>query len=462
MSKRIILYCFAFLFFQILNAQKQNSQGGKIISGPMLGYVEHREALVWVQTACNKSVTIKYKKQNDSKIFTKSISNINTDKCEPWIAKFVLPLLDVNSEYTYQIFLDNAPVKFSYPLKFKTEKLWAPWSTNDPYEINFLFGSCNYVNDSAYDRPGKPYGQSTTIFNAMAKSNADFMIWLGDNTYLREADYSSISGINYRYLHTRVEKNLQPFLASMPQYAMWDDHDFGDDDASKNFAFANITRQCFIDYYGNNQYGENGQGTYFKFVKSDADFYLTDGRTFRDESKLDEKIFPQKTMLGKQQLEWLKNNLAHSTSTFKFICLGGQFLNSETTKESFNLFENERKEIMQFIADQKISGVIFISGDRHHCELLKYDSLANPGYAVPYTLYDITSSPLTSGVSGILNSPEKNNPHRVANTLFVGNNYCKMSITGKRNERVVTLFCYDRDGVEKWKYEIKEIELKMH
>jgi alkaline phosphatase D len=79
------------------------------------------------------------------------------------------------------------------PLQFTTKTIWE-WRT-DPPAFSFLAGSCLYVNDSLYDRPGKPYGQGTDILLTMAKSNANFMLWLGDNTYTREADYTSESGL---------------------------------------------------------------------------------------------------------------------------------------------------------------------------------------------------------------------------------------------------------------------------
>ena len=95
--------------------------------------------------------------------------------------------------YDYAARIDGSPVVPPYPLTFKTVTRWE-WRTPPP-DIRFIFGSCAYLNEPAYDRPGPPYGQGTEIFRHMAASGADFMIWDGDNWYLRDANYDSANPV---------------------------------------------------------------------------------------------------------------------------------------------------------------------------------------------------------------------------------------------------------------------------
>ena len=97
-------------------------------------------------------------------------------------------------------------------------------------DFRFVIGSCAYINDPPYDRPGEPYGGEYEIFEQIAAQRPDFMIWLGDNVYLREPDWNSEAGILYRYTHTRSLPQLQKLLRICPHYAIWDDHDFGPND----------------------------------------------------------------------------------------------------------------------------------------------------------------------------------------------------------------------------------------
>ena len=52
--------------------------------------------------------------------------------------------------------LDGEEVALDRPLRFTTQPLWQ-WRT-DPPSFTAALGSCAYVNDPPYDRPGDPYG----------------------------------------------------------------------------------------------------------------------------------------------------------------------------------------------------------------------------------------------------------------------------------------------------------------
>ena len=434
------------------------SQPAKVLAGPMLGYMEHREALIWIQTICCKKITLQYSALATPKLKTEiSITNPDDSICkQAFIAKFIPTNLTMGTTYEYKILLDGKEQKFSYPLKFKTKYLWE-WRT-DPPEFSFLTGSCNYVNDSIYDRPGKPYGQGTSMFWRMADVPADFMLWLGDNAYLREADYSTENGIAYRYRHTRSDKNLQKLLAMKNNYAIWDDHDYGDNNSGKGFPMKETSYKNFKEYWGNKMYGESNEGIYSTFSYSDADFILLDNRWWRDETDLNEEKNPNKTQLGEKQMQWFLFQLAHSKATFKFVCVGGQFLNEHTNKESFNLFKNERQRIIDYIIANKISGVIFISGDRHLTEMLEYNKRKTD---LGYSLFELTSSALSSSPEMIADTAEEfNNPMRIKNSLVMENNYCVVSLSGKKGMRKVKFSCFDKDGAQKWEYEIGEEQLK--
>jgi alkaline phosphatase D len=452
--QRSIFFATLLLFsFSLLKGQTP-----KVLAGPMLGYSEHREALVWVQTICAKKITLQYMLSGQTKIKNEiSLANNQDSICrQSYISKFVIENLQPGSTYEYKLLLDGKETKWSYPLKFKTKPLWEHRTA--PPDFSFLAGSCNYVNDSAYDRPGAPYGQGTEIFQKMANTQAEFMLWLGDNVYLREADFSSASGIKYRYDHTRSDKNLQRFLASKNHYAIWDDHDYGDNNSGKGFELKETSRQCFVNYWGNKTYGENGEGIYSKLSYSDADFFLLDDRWFRDETNMPESAKQYKTQLGQQQTEWLFYQLAHSKATFKFVCVGGQFLNENTTKESFNMYTAERQKILDFIITHQIGGVVFLSGDRHHTELLKYNQRETE---LGYSIYELTASAISSKPHKLASeSAEYENPMRIKSSLVEENNFCVISISGQKGERSLKFACFDKNNLQQWEFIINESQLK--
>ena len=68
------------------------------------------------------------------------------------------------------------------------------------------------------------------------------------------------------------------------------------------------------------------------------------------------------TMLGETQLVWLKNKLLMSDAAFKFICLGSTVLNENNmVGESYTQYPKERSELLDFIADNNIKGVVFFN-----------------------------------------------------------------------------------------------------
>ena len=118
-------------------------------------------------------------------------------------------------------------------VRFTTQPIWR--FRSDPPDFKFILGSCNYFNDAPYDRPGDPYGQDPAVFAPMGSSGADFMLWMGDNVYFREGDYTSRSGLWYRWRRDRAMPVLAPLLRNMPNYAIWDDHDYGTNDSGRSF-----------------------------------------------------------------------------------------------------------------------------------------------------------------------------------------------------------------------------------
>jgi alkaline phosphatase D len=450
MATNFRLLSLLFLFIAFSGTVK--AQNG-IVAGPMIGYVEHQSALIWVEVEPKvKSVCIEYwplgsNADKSQQCFTGTLNQeFNPVKIE-------LNGLKINTAYQFQVIIDSK-LADKRTHQFKTKKVWARWSKNDPADFSVMIGSCTYLNDSIYDRPGKPYGQNPAIFNTMTKQPADFMIWTGDNLYLREADWSSPWGIKRRFSRDRSRKELQELLAVRPNYAIWDDHDFGPNDSNHSYELKDVTMNTFKDYWGNKTFGEDGKGIYSKFNFEDAEFFLLDNRYFRSANELKDSINgkpnPEKLMFGPKQMKWLKDALISSQSNFKVIIMGGQALNPIADKECFRSYPAEFNELIEFISGNKIEGIFFISGDRHFSELISIKPTGT------YALYDFTCSPLTSGTyKNVSKTKEGNNPNRVEGTLLTDNNFGLVEFYGKKDERAVKFSTYDIDGKKRWEYSLK-------
>lgn len=433
------------------------SQSPNLISGPWSGNVELRTASIWLEVSATvKNVAVSYYPINE--VLPKN--NHTSVKYKGELGKPFNPIkielngLEFGTTYNYDILIDGKKASLPFVTKFTTKDLWQ-WRKPAP-DFSFLTGSCAYFNESKYDRPGKPYGSDSSIFETMASTQSDFHIWLGDNWYTREVDYSSAWGLNYRASHDRAIPILQKFMASMPQYAIWDDHDFGPNDAGQSYLLKDASREIFNNYWLNPTSGEDKKGIYSQFNYGDVDFFLTDDRYFRSDPSIADTIdgLPntEKSYFGKQQLKWLENAILFSNAPFKIIVTGSQVLNPNNKYECMQEYPYEYNQLLHFLTDKKIKGVIFLTGDRHHSEIIKYkrENL--------YPLYDITVSPYTSGVSKV-NGAELNNPFREPNTLIEAQNFAKISFSGKKNERVMKVVFIGIKGetLGEWSIDEKDI-----
>jgi len=448
-------YCSIFLLICCIPFYLQAQTNKSLVSGPWAGNVELRTAMVWAEVSKNvKSVAVKYYPVNNSKsIQTVAYDGVLGKAFNP--VKIALNGLDFGTTYQYQLIIDGKPVTTAFETQFKTQDLWQ-YRKPAP-DFSFLAGSCAYFNEPVFDRPGGGYGGDSSIFETMAKTPADFNIWMGDNWYTREVDYGSEWGLNYRASRDRSLAVLQPFMAKMPQYAIWDDHDYGPNDAGKSYLLKEASREVFKNYSLNPTYGEAGEGIYTKVSFGDADFFLTDDRYFRADDKLPDSINgmpnPEKEFFGAKQMSWLKNALLFSRATFKFIVTGSQALNPLNKYECLRDYPVDYHGLMDFLSAQKINGVLFLTGDRHHSEVIRIE---RPSL---YPLFDITVSPLTAGVSKA-SGIEANNPYRELNTLVEAHNFARLSISGKKNERVLMVAYFGTHGEKLGEWSVRETELR--
>ncbi len=426
----------------ILLIGKVFSQNNLLQSGPMVGYSEMLEVAVWMQTNDAAIVKMEYWPIGDSvKTFTDAVA---TNKNNAFTAKLIASKVEPGEIYEYNIVINDEVIDLPYTTSFQTQPLWK-WRT-DPPNFSFVMGSGTYINEQRYDRPGKGYGDGYQIFNSMVNKDPDFMIWLGDNIYLREPDWNSKTGIFHRYTHTRSLPEMQKFLASTHNYAILDDHDFGPNDSDRGFWNKNQTLEAFELFWANPSVGVgNIKGAITSFQWGDADFFLLDNRSYRSPNR---RKTGDRTQLGEDQMQWLFDNLASSYGTFKFVVLGGQFLSTSPTYESYSNygFEKERQRIIDFIYDENIQNVVFLTGDVHFSEISVLQQEGRP------TIWDITSSPLNSGVNNY--ALDKDNKLRIPESVIMQRNFTEIKLSGTIEDRLMDINYYDSDGNKIWSYQI--------
>jgi alkaline phosphatase D len=426
-----------------------NTMASNLKSGPMLGHTALRGANIWIET--NQPAAIKIKYWQESFVKQAHIIHAKTRKENYNMHTFKLKGLEPGLTYHYQIWVDKKATQAKKDsFTFKTQQLWM-WRT-DPPDFTVLTGSCNFENEEEHDRAGTPYGGGYEIFDTIAKQEADMMLWLGDNWYYREVDFDAEQNMIYRASKDKGRDFLQPIFRKFANYAIWDDHDFGPDNSGGYFIHKQKSLDIFKKIWANPSYGmPETPGTFTKVRFNDVDFFLLDDRYHRSHEK-----FPDgkdKHMYGEEQLLWLKNQLVASKQPFKFIVGGNQMLNDYHPFEGWDKYRYERDAFLTWLNEAKIEGVVFLSGDKHHTEMLK----------IPrdnaYPLLELTCSPFTAGTHEKFIEGERKKPTLIQETLVGVKNFCKLKFDGKRKDRNMTLESYDVDGELLWSKKIKQSEL---
>lgn len=415
------------------------AMGQQLATAPMQGHTTANSIKIWCMVRDVDEVKLRLH-QGDKTINRKTIDVSRTQFWKGY-APFQAEFVRLEPETTYQLSftIDGKELTEEYELST------FPSEVKDQY--SFLIGSCAFFATGGWKLLWQNRNQA---MKTMADAEGDFMIWLGDNNYLMFGEWKEKERMQKKFTTMRLHKKFNRFFTSRPQYATWDDHDFGPDNSDGTFYNKDATLANFQSFWPNPYFGtDETPGVFSHFKYMDSEIFLLDDRYHRIDS-LHQQI------LGPEQMAWLKERLSVSTATFKFIVHGSQVLNELNDYECFAMFE-ERQILFDHIMEQKIEGVVFLSGDRHFTELLKMEPEGG------YPFYEFTNSPLTAFLKRGMKREkyvEHNNPLRVPGTLVVERNYGSVDISGPLDDRVCTLQTFDNSGHLEWEYKIKARELR--
>jgi alkaline phosphatase D len=345
-----------------------------LLHGPMLGDLTESTVKIWLRTAKSSAVYIIV---STKATFSKTINSekVSTGPESDFTTIVQLHGLSPNTSYFYNVVIDGQPVyKKDFP-KFTT------FSGKKISLVKIAFGGgAGYVpeNERIWD----------TIFSR--KPSAFFT--MGDNVYMNMPEKPNAFH-SYTYYRRQSRPEFRRLISAVPVYAIWDDHDAATDDCwlgpyKDKPAWKMPLLDFFRQNWNNPGYGKpEWPGCYHSFSIDDVDFFMLDGRFYRTNPFLDNP-----TMLGPAQKKWLLEKLNASEATFKVIASPVPWVlgTKGEARDTWNGFREERAEIFDFLAENKINGVILISADRHRSDAWKIER--DNGYP----LYEFESSRLTN------------------------------------------------------------------
>lgn len=346
----------------------------RLLDGPMVGVTTPSSFTIWSRASGTFDVAVEYATKQDfsDKRTTRPVAATQAnDLC----TRIEVSGLEPDTAYYYRMKTDGIDDRHQ-PLPFRTRT--AP---DRPRPMRIAFGSCARVQ--LY--PEQP------VFQAIAAMEPDLFLWLGDNIY---ADSDSETAFTALYSRQRNVGSLVPLLRSVPQLAIWDDHDFGHNNSDRNNAAKAMTHRLFNRWWANPSAGfPDAPGIFFKHSLGPVDIFMLDGRYHRDPPS--DPDGPRKTMLGPAQKAWLKRELKASRAVFKVLASGTGWSTAEAGGDSWASYIHERDELLDFIRDNRITGCLGISGDVHQGEANCVPWSDKGGY----DFYDLVSSGLAQNLA---------------------------------------------------------------
>jgi len=319
--------------------------------------------------------------------------------------------------------------------------------------ISIAFGSCAKEN--------KPQ----PMLEIAAKMNLDAFIFLGDNIY---GDSRIMDTLKAKYQLLGAKPEFRNLKKSTPLYAIWDDHDYGENDAGRHYPFKAESKEIFMDFWGVPQNSDRRKHAgiygveYLKKENLTVQLVLLDTRTFRDELKKRPetdtlnghkndyipyaKAETDSTFLGAQQWQWLEQTLKQ-TADIRIVASSNQFSHVYNGWESWTNVPHEQARMIDLIKKTKAEGVIFISGDVHWGEISKME-IANG-----YPIYDVTSSGITETWDII-----EPNDHRIGKVI-PQNNIGNIKVTKSSEVIEIELALIDSTKVSVVKHQLTKRQI---
>lgn len=262
------------------------------------------------------------------------------------------------------------------------------------------FGSCGYQDEPQ------------PVLALAAEQKPDAFIFLGDNIY---GDTDNMDTLQAKYNRWGAKDEYKKLESTTKIFAIWDDHDFGRNDAGKWYPYKKEAKEIFLKFFKepDNSSRRKHDGIYHtEYLKSGdktIQMILLDVRTFRNslllydtsaKAKLPRENYfysldyiphtsTDSTLLGAEQWQWLENELA-KPAELRLICSGSQFGIEFNGYEAWANFPHEQKRMLELIKKTKANGVIFLTGDVHYAEISKWQEEGL------YPIYDVTASGITS------------------------------------------------------------------
>ena len=314
---------------------------------------------------------------------------------------------------------------------FKT----APVKTEQA-EITFVAVTCQEYHDRDYGSKG------FKIYEHMLRQQPDFFVHTGDVVYY-DQQAKNLDLARWHWQRMFSFPTLMEFHKHVGSYFMKDDHDTWMNDCYPDLKTRFMGDFTFKD--GQQVFLEQvpmGKKTYrtYRWGK-DLQIWMVEGRDFRSPNRMPDG--PDKTIWGKEQIEWFKETVQASDATFRILISPTPIIGPDRPQKVDNhankVFYQEGEMLRKFIQTQPNMHVI--TGDRHW----QYASRDSETGVLEFSCGPVSNEHAGGWKKGDVRMEEL--------YMQVIGGYLEVQVTRRGNQPVIIFSHHDVDGNVAFRYE---------
>ena len=258
------------------------------------------------------------------------------------------------------------------------------------------------------------------VWDSVLLAKPDVFVLLGDNIY---GDTRDMEKLKNKWNTFSSISSFQKVRSSSYLLGIWDDHDYGENDAGNEYPRKAESQEIFLDFLGEPKDSDRRKtpgiydsvtlgpdGKRIQFILLDTRYFRTPlkraAQRERGKGPYEPNLSEGAEILGEVQWEWLAKML-NQPAEIRIIASSIQILSTSHGWETWGNFPKERERLLALLKKTNNSCTLILSGDRHSAEISKLEGI------LPYSLLDVTSSAMN----------QRQKPNEEENPLRVGERY---------------------------------------
>ena len=212
----------------------------------------------------------------------------------------------------------------------------------------FAIGSCN-----------KEYKEQV-VWPGLLRDKPQLFVWGGDNIYGDQEPNKNNFAV--KYVIQNNNEQYQKLKAVTPILGIWDDHDYGDNDAGAENPKKIENKKLLLDFLEvpKDAPVRSHDGIYQTYTfgrgETESRFIMIDNRYNLTETEI----------MGASQWRWLEETLKASTAKVHFIVGGLAIIGPKVIRSTqWANYRSEQKKLISLLEKYKTPGVVFLTGDKH-------------------------------------------------------------------------------------------------